>query len=898
MASTDVVAKLKLDTSDYLASLGTAVSTTKSKMGNLSSSQATAMKKVGDTATKAAKVATAAAVAGLTAFTKVAFDTYNEFESSMSQVAATLGYSVAEINDPASEAAKTMERLTETARLYGRTTKFTAGQASEALNYMALAGYDAEKSIAMLPVVLNLASAGNMELGRTSDVVTDAQTALGLSIEQTATLVDQMALASSKSNTSVAQLGDAILTIGGTAKVMSGGTSELTQVLGLLADNGIKGSEAGTKLRNILLRLANPTKAGSDLMKKLGIRVYDASGNMRDMSAIFTDLNKGLSTLTSQERTTALADLFNVRDIAAANALIDTSADRWAELGLAIDGAAGAAEKMAGTQLDNLQGDITILKSAWDDFKISFAERINENVGVREAVQSLTTFISEKGPEIATGLANIVSSVLRVALAVGRILADNPWIVQTAAFLTGAIVGVNGVIKTIRGVSTILKAVGGAIKVLIPVAKLAGTAITGALSLISTHPIILAIGAAVAAIIFLATNWESVTRFIGESMSALGALIVGVWNTIAGFVGSTVGKIAEVVGGAINAVTTAIANAVGFVVQLVSPVVAFFAGIIGTIVGLIVGAIQGIIGFVVNCIIVITAVILHIVTFIYTVIIKPIVGFVSWLVSTIIGAISWLVNGIISIVSTIVGWVSDNIITPMTNLIAGFFSWVNGVITGVIDFFVNSLKNGIDFAIALISNLWNWFATNIIKPIGDFFGWLGNIANNVVRGIASAFQWLGSAIGQVFSAIGKVVGDIFGAIGGIIKAPINGIIGGINAVIRLINGITVPDWVPIIGGAHANFSQIPYLATGGIVPATNGGRIVLAGEGGQDEWVVPESKMASLMSQINDRLADDRDSQTITINVSGVFATSAEERRKVADQIVAAINQNNQRRFA
>ena len=148
--------------------------------------------------------------------------------------------------------------LRDYAKEMGASTAFSATQSAEALNFMALAGYDANTSMKMLPNVMNLAAAGSMELARASDMVTDSQTALGLSLDETEVLVDQMAKTSSKTNTSVSQLGDAMLTIGGTAKNLSGGTKELNQVLGLMADNGIKAGEAGTHLRNIILAM-NPT---------------------------------------------------------------------------------------------------------------------------------------------------------------------------------------------------------------------------------------------------------------------------------------------------------------------------------------------------------------------------------------------------------------------------------------------------------------------------------------------------------------------------------------------------------------------------------------------------------------------------------------------------------------
>ena len=154
-----------------------------------------------------------------------------------------MGYSVEELNTAGSEAAETYSQLRSFAMEMGATTAFSATEASNALNYMALAGYDAETSMAMLPNVLNLAAAGGIDLASASDMVTDAQSALGLTLDETSVMVDQMAMAASKSNTSVAQLGEAFLTVGGTAKNLAGGTTELSTMLGVLADNGIKGSE-------------------------------------------------------------------------------------------------------------------------------------------------------------------------------------------------------------------------------------------------------------------------------------------------------------------------------------------------------------------------------------------------------------------------------------------------------------------------------------------------------------------------------------------------------------------------------------------------------------------------------------------------------------------------------
>lgn len=326
------------------------------------------------------------------------------FDTAMSQVAATMGKTTDEIAE-----------LRDYAKEMGATTAFSATQSAEALNFMALAGYDAETSMKMLPNVMDLAAAGGMELARASDMITDSQTALGLSLDETEVLVDQMAKTSSKTNTSVSQLGDAMLTIGGTAKNLSGGTKELNQVLGLMADNGIKAGEAGTHLRNIILAMNPTTKDAREAFEQLNFTAYDSQGNLREMSEIFGELKEKTADMTSQERQDIIGKMFKVTDIAAVNALLDTNAERWDEVAEAIDGADGAAKAMADTQLDNLQGDITLMKSAFEGLQIAISDGVTPDL--RELVQTAT-----KGLEWATEhIHTIIGVVKALGIAVAAI---------------------------------------------------------------------------------------------------------------------------------------------------------------------------------------------------------------------------------------------------------------------------------------------------------------------------------------------------------------------------------------------------------------------------------------------------------------------------------------------
>lgn len=373
----DLSAKITLNSSEYTKGLADASSQTSSIGGKIASGLGTAAKVGG--------AALAAASGAMLAFGKSAVDAGMNFDSSMSQVAATMGYSLDDIANNVNGAADTMNTLRDFAQEMGSTTAFSASEAADALNYMALAGYDAEKSMDMLPKVLNLAAAGGMDLARASDMVTDASSALGLDTEQTAEMIDKMAVAASKSNTSVEQLGDAILTVGGTAKMMSGGTTELSAALGILADNGTKGAEGGTKLRNILLSLGAPTDKAAAMMETLGVSAYDADGNMRPLQDTFADLNSAMSEMTDAEKTDVINTIFNKADLKDVNALLATSADRWDELSAAIDDSTGAAADMAAVQLDNLEGDVTLFKSALEGAQIAVSDALTP--ALRDFVQ-------------------------------------------------------------------------------------------------------------------------------------------------------------------------------------------------------------------------------------------------------------------------------------------------------------------------------------------------------------------------------------------------------------------------------------------------------------------------------------------------------------------------------
>lgn len=410
--------------------------------------------KVGEEVTSAGKklLPVTAAVTGIgTAAVKTAAD----FESSMSQVQATMGITKDSMSSVDGQTVNTMDTLSALAKKMGEETAFSASECAEALNYLALAGYDTQQMCDTLPTVLNLAAAGGIDLASASDMVTDAMSALGMGVNESEKMVDQMSKTASTTNTSVAQLGEGILTIGATAKSIKGGTAELNTALGILANNGIKGAEGGTHLRNVILSLQNPTDTAAGCLEKLGVSVYDSEGNMRSLNDILGDLNASMDGMTSEEKSNIIGNIFNKTDISSVNALLANTGETWDNLQGSIENSAGAAQQMADTQLDNLNGQITILKSAVEGAAISIGEVLVPII--KEIVQKVQEW-TDKFNGLSDEQKRIIVIIGAVAAAIGPILI----VIGTLISAIGTITSATGLLMS-SGLLPIIGVVAGVV---------------------------------------------------------------------------------------------------------------------------------------------------------------------------------------------------------------------------------------------------------------------------------------------------------------------------------------------------------------------------------------------------------------------------------------------------
>lgn len=641
---------------------------------------------VAGSALKGAATAVAAATTAAGGLAAASVKVGSNFESSMSQVAATMGLTTADIANGSEE----FELLAQAAKDAGATTAFSASQASEALNYLALAGYDAQTAADALPAVLNLAAAGSMDLAYASDLATDAMAALGIeaSNENLTRFGDEMAKTASKANTSVAQLGEAILTVGGTAKSLAGGTTELNAALGVLANRGIKGSEGGTALRNVILSLSAPTDKAADAMKSLGLEVYDASGNMRPLNEVFKDLNASMENMSEGEKTQVLNEIFNKVDLKSAQALLAGCGDEFDNLADAIANSGGAMQDMADTQLDNLKGDLTILQSGLEGLGIAAYEGMQGPL--REAVQLATSMVGDISAAFNEG------GLTAAVGAVGGALADMvTYVAGLAPQMINA--GVGLLTSLISGIQQNLPALAsGAVEIVTSLVNGIATMLpqlaTTAVQLVTA----LANGIAAALPDLIPTAVQAVVTLVQGLIENIPALIDAALQLITGLMDGLIAAIPvlleaiptiidSLVAALVDSIPTIIATGVTLLVALIENLPLIISTIVAALPQIIDGITTALIG---NIDKIVMAGVELLVALIRNLpqIIATIITAVPEIVSSIVGAFAGLAGEIVDIGANIVSGIWDGICSMATwikDKVTGFFS---GIVDGVKDF--------------------------------------------------------------------------------------------------------------------------------------------------------------------------------------------------------------------
>ena len=507
--------------------------------------------------------------AGIVGLGAAAVKTAADFEAGMSEVAAISGASAEELN-----------ALTEEAKRLGAETKFSASDAAEGLKYMAMAGWDTSDMLGGLEGVMKLAAASGEDLGAVSDIVTDALTAFGMKAEESGKFADVLAMAASKSNTNVSMMGETFKYVAPVAGAMGYSIEDTATAIGLMANAGIKGTQAGTSLRSILTRLAKPPKAAAEAMEELGLSITNADGSIKPLDATLLELRQKFAGLTQEEQVQMAANLAGQEAMSGLLAIVNASNEDFAKLSESINNSAGAADQMAATMQNNLSGRVEELKSKIEGIAISFGETLIPMV--ERAVEKLGQFADwlsqlDEGQRqtiitvglVVAAIGPLLMVIGQVMQGIGGIISIFPTIKGGFSFLTGtALPAATKALTTVA--STIQGAVTSAFFVLTSTTLPGlGQAFSSVASFIVSNPIAAIVAAVVALVATIALKGDEIQALLQKVDDWLQGVFAKDWTEVFG----------PVLGGALNIFVDYIKDTWDSIKRVLDGIIDFIRGV-------------------------------------------------------------------------------------------------------------------------------------------------------------------------------------------------------------------------------------------------------------------------------------------------------------------------------
>lgn len=669
-----------------------------------------------------------------------AVKTAADFDSAMSQVAAVSGAT-----------GKDFDALRNKAREMGAKTKFSATEAAEAMNYMAMAGWKTEDMLNGIEGVMNLAAASGEDLATTSDIVTDALTAFGLSAKDSGHFADILAAASSNANTNVSMMGETFKYCAPIAGALGFSAEDTAEAIGLMANAGIKSSQAGTALRTIMNNLAGDVKISGKAIGDVTIATTNADGSMRDLSDILADCRSAFGNLTESEKAQAAESLVGKNAMSGFLALMNAGEGDIEKLSSAIDNCDGSAEKMAMTMQDNLAGQFTILKSQLQELAISFGDILMP--AIRSIVSKLQGFV-DKLNGMDEGTKRTIVTIALLVASIGPLLV----IIGTAISKIG--VAMQGFVKLANGISKLKIAIQGGTGVL---GKL-GAALGGISAPVLA--VVAVIAVLVAAFVHL---WKTNEGFRDA--------IIGTWNrikdTISGFCQGIVDRL----------------NALGFqftdIVDVLKTVWDGFCQVLAPI-------FEGVFNNIANILSTVTGVI---------------TGILDVFIGIFTGNWSQAWNGVKEIFSSIWNGISSfftnilNVIKGVADVVLGWFGtswnevWTNiktffeGIWNGIATFFTTiweTLKNVVTVGIMAIGSILSAAFDIITLPFRFIWENCKEIIISVWDAIKSKVTTVIHAVASVISTVMNAIKTVFSTVWNAIKTVVTTVVNAIKSVVTTV----------------------------------------------------------------------------------------------------------------
>lgn len=451
-----------------------------------------------------------------------AIKTAADFDVSMSKVAAISGAT-----------GEDLETLRQLAKDLGASTKFSATEAADGMNYLAMAGWGVGDIMGAMPGLLNLAAASGEELGTTADIVSDAMTAMGIGAEGAGHFADVLAMAASKSNTNVSMLGESFKYAAPLAGTMGWSLEDLTMQLGLMANAGIKGSQAGTTFKSAMAAMLAPTYKQSTAMAELGLSMTNTDGSMKSLGDITAMLRDKFATLDEAQQAQYAATIFGKEAMSGMLAVINASESDFTSLVGNLGNAEGAAATMAATMQDNLGGSFTKLKSALEGIAIQIGEILMPTI--TKIVAVFASWV-DAFAQLDPGTKEMIVKIAALAAVIGPLI-----------IVVGSIISAFGKIQAVLAI--LGPAMGGIVTAL--------------------GPIGIAIAAVVVAGVLLYKNWDEVSAWAQKLWTNIASAWDGIVSAVSGAVGAVSDAIFGTLAGAFDGVSAIVSSAVDNVLAFI-----------------------------------------------------------------------------------------------------------------------------------------------------------------------------------------------------------------------------------------------------------------------------------------------------------------------------------------
>lgn len=686
------------------------------------------------------------ATAGVTALGAAAIKVGSDFEAGMSQVQAISGAS-----------GEDLEKLKNKAKEMGATTKFSATESAEALNYMAMAGWKTEDMLGGLEGVMNLAAASGEDLATASDIVTDAMTALGMQASEAGHFSDVLAAAASNANTSVGGMGETFKYAGAMAGTLGYSVEDVALATGLMANAGIKGTMAGTSLNSIMTRLSTNTNGARDAIEELGVAFFNEDGSARSLTDVMGELREATADMTTEQKANFANTVAGMEAQKGLSAILNATEDDYNKLSAAIQNADGCALEMAETMQDNLQGQLTILQSGLEGLGISLYETFQGTAKdvVKEAqgmVQQLQDAFNAGGLD---GLVSAVGDVL--SQIIERLAGAAPELVNMAVSLVGSLC--EG-LKSAPGIgdsaaSLITSLVTGLAScvddiwttAIVLVGKMAEGVAAGAPQMVQ------AISTTVTDILECLVDWGP--DLLQAGVDILLALVDGIVSALPTLISQAsmlLLEICEALRSNLPALTQA---AIDIAMALITGLAESAPLLLEAAVQLLMSIIEAIPIIIEQLL----AVLPELITTIYE--------FLAENAPLIVDAAIQLLMGIIEAIPTIIQAIVDNLPLIITSLVDGFTGALPQIVQAGITLLMGIIEAIPDIVVAIAENL-----PQIITAI----------ASGLAQAIPQIFTAAKDLLWQIITAVPDIVVGIGQAIPDIISGIVNGLIGGIGAV--------------------------------------------------------------------------------------------------------------------